>query len=199
MAAYPSRFQAFTKTIRERLAVEPDGPGAWKRPAIIGGLVVTGLVALSVWLMSPNNPESVAGQEPAHYLIDNEAFNPPPSVERQQISLDGTVYTKSYLLNGICPSGSLTLGDRLHLEQYRLFTAVFGIPADASSTVAVDYAVIVDGVVRASGRVDLGQARRVTVPLENAREIVVRGTAAPAQPTDDCRTSALGIGNPGFS
>ncbi|WP_103353379.1 serine/threonine-protein kinase [Amycolatopsis sp. CA-128772] len=35
-------------------------PGAWKRPAIIGGVVVVGLVALVVWLLSPNNPEAPA-------------------------------------------------------------------------------------------------------------------------------------------
>ncbi|KDN18230.1 serine/threonine-protein kinase [Amycolatopsis rifamycinica] len=40
---------------------EDDGkPGAWKRPAIIGGIVVVGLVALVVWLLSPNNPEAPA-------------------------------------------------------------------------------------------------------------------------------------------
>ncbi|MET8852989.1 protein kinase [Amycolatopsis sp. NPDC004625] len=37
-------------------------PGAWKRPAIIGGVVVVGLVALVVWLLSPNNPEAPATQ-----------------------------------------------------------------------------------------------------------------------------------------
>ncbi|MEV7040135.1 serine/threonine-protein kinase [Amycolatopsis sp. NPDC051061] len=42
-------------------ADDDDGkPGAWKRPAIIGGVVVVGLVALAVWLLSPNNPESPA-------------------------------------------------------------------------------------------------------------------------------------------
>ncbi|MEV6627952.1 serine/threonine-protein kinase [Amycolatopsis sp. NPDC051106] len=39
---------------------DDDKPGAWKRPAIIGGIVVVGLVALAVWLLSPNNPESPA-------------------------------------------------------------------------------------------------------------------------------------------
>ncbi len=40
---------------------EDEGkPGAWKRPAIIGGIVVVGLVALVVWLLSPNNPEAPA-------------------------------------------------------------------------------------------------------------------------------------------
>ena len=39
---------------------DDDKPGAWKRPAIIGGIVVVGLVALAVWLLSPNNPEAPA-------------------------------------------------------------------------------------------------------------------------------------------
>ncbi|MBE8525880.1 protein kinase [Amycolatopsis sp. H6(2020)] len=39
---------------------DDDKPGAWKRPAIIGGIVVVGLVALVVWLLSPNNPEAPA-------------------------------------------------------------------------------------------------------------------------------------------
>ncbi|MFJ7210324.1 serine/threonine-protein kinase [Amycolatopsis sp. NPDC098790] len=39
---------------------EDEKPGAWKRPAIIGGVVVVGLVALAVWLLSPNNPEAPA-------------------------------------------------------------------------------------------------------------------------------------------
>ncbi|WP_103342488.1 serine/threonine-protein kinase [Amycolatopsis sp. CA-126428] len=45
---------------------EDDGkPGAWKRPAIIGGVVVVGLVALVVWLLSPNNPEAPAAPAPS--------------------------------------------------------------------------------------------------------------------------------------
>ncbi|MEA5362147.1 protein kinase [Amycolatopsis sp., V23-08] len=39
---------------------DDEKPGAWKRPAIIGGIVVIGLVALGVWLLSPNNPENPA-------------------------------------------------------------------------------------------------------------------------------------------
>ena len=39
---------------------DDDKPGAWKRQAIIGGIVVVGLVALVVWLLSPNNPEAPA-------------------------------------------------------------------------------------------------------------------------------------------
>jgi tRNA A-37 threonylcarbamoyl transferase component Bud32 len=41
-------------------ADEDEKPGAWKRPAIIGGIVVIGLVALGVWLLSPNNPDNPA-------------------------------------------------------------------------------------------------------------------------------------------
>jgi tRNA A-37 threonylcarbamoyl transferase component Bud32 len=37
---------------------DDEKPGAWKRPAIIGGIVVIGLVALGVWLLSPNNPQT---------------------------------------------------------------------------------------------------------------------------------------------
>lgn len=39
---------------------DDEKPGAWKRPAIIGGVVVVGLVALAVWLLSPNNPQAPA-------------------------------------------------------------------------------------------------------------------------------------------
>ncbi|MEU0794600.1 serine/threonine-protein kinase [Amycolatopsis sp. NPDC005961] len=39
---------------------DDEKPGAWKRPAIIGGIVVVGLVAMAVWLLSPNNPETPA-------------------------------------------------------------------------------------------------------------------------------------------
>ncbi|WIX79898.1 serine/threonine-protein kinase [Amycolatopsis carbonis] len=44
---------------------DEDGkPGAWKKPAIIGAIVVVGLVALGVWLLSSNNPPD-ASQQPA--------------------------------------------------------------------------------------------------------------------------------------
>lgn len=75
--AYLAWFGRRTKSIRPRIQVDPGQPGAWVRPAIIGGVVVVGLVALSVWLLSPNNPESIAGQEPDYYLIDNVAFHSP--------------------------------------------------------------------------------------------------------------------------
>jgi serine/threonine protein kinase len=39
----------------DRLPPE-DKPGAWKRPAIIGGIVVVALIAMGVWLFTPNNP-----------------------------------------------------------------------------------------------------------------------------------------------
>ncbi|WP_033295210.1 serine/threonine-protein kinase [Amycolatopsis jejuensis] len=35
---------------------DEEKPGAWKKPAIIGGVVVAGLVALGVWLLTPGNP-----------------------------------------------------------------------------------------------------------------------------------------------
>ncbi|MGW4483779.1 serine/threonine-protein kinase [Amycolatopsis sp. NPDC004368] len=43
---------------------EDEKPGAWKKPAIIGAIVVAGLVALGVWLLSSNNPPD-ASQQPA--------------------------------------------------------------------------------------------------------------------------------------
>ncbi|MEV4600228.1 serine/threonine-protein kinase [Amycolatopsis sp. NPDC049253] len=43
---------------------EDEKPGAWKKPAIIGAIVVVGLVALGVWLLSSNNPPD-ASQQPA--------------------------------------------------------------------------------------------------------------------------------------
>ncbi|RSD22156.1 serine/threonine-protein kinase [Amycolatopsis eburnea] len=45
---------------QQRPEDDDEKPGAWKRPAIIGGVVVVGLVALVVWLLSPNNPEAPA-------------------------------------------------------------------------------------------------------------------------------------------
>lgn len=199
LGAYFARFGRLTRAIRQQIQVDPENPGAWVRPAIIGGVVMVGLVALSVWLLSPNNPESIAGQEPDHYLIDNVAFTPPPAAVRQQIHLGGRSYPKSYILNLGCKAGSLTIGAPLHIEQYRMFTAVFGVPDNAASKSPLEYAVIVDGVTRASGRVSLGQAQRVTVPLDNAREILVRSSSSAVPPSENCDAAALGVGNPGFS
>ncbi|GAA3538782.1 serine/threonine-protein kinase [Amycolatopsis ultiminotia] len=39
-------------------------PGAWKKPALIGGIVAVALVGLGVWLLAPNNPPD-ASQPPA--------------------------------------------------------------------------------------------------------------------------------------
>ncbi|HWD06665.1 MAG TPA: serine/threonine-protein kinase [Amycolatopsis sp.] len=43
---------------------DDERPGAWKKPALIGGIVVVGLVALGVWLLTPGNPPD-ASQQPA--------------------------------------------------------------------------------------------------------------------------------------
>ncbi|WP_410616259.1 protein kinase domain-containing protein [Amycolatopsis sp. lyj-109] len=74
--------------VRSRPQVSPvdeddDGkPGAWKRPAIIGGIVVVGLVALVVWLLSPNNPEApaspVSTPKPSPVATSE---TPPPTTE----------------------------------------------------------------------------------------------------------------------
>ncbi|WP_020662698.1 serine/threonine-protein kinase [Amycolatopsis benzoatilytica] len=52
---------------RAQTAPEDDDekPGAWKKPAIIGGIVVAGLVALGVWLLTPGNPPDASQQGPA--------------------------------------------------------------------------------------------------------------------------------------
>jgi hypothetical protein len=110
---------------------------------------------------------------------------------RQQIRLGGRLYPKSYILDVGCKSGSLTIGAPLHIEQYRMFTAVFGVPDNADNKSPLDYAVIVDGVTRASGRVGLGQAKRVTVPLDNAQEILVRSSSSAVLPSESCDASAV--------
>ncbi|MFD2466717.1 serine/threonine-protein kinase [Amycolatopsis silviterrae] len=43
---------------------EPEKPGAWKKPALIGGVVVIGLVALGVWLLTPGNPPDASQPAP---------------------------------------------------------------------------------------------------------------------------------------
>ncbi|WP_158881105.1 serine/threonine-protein kinase [Amycolatopsis anabasis] len=43
---------------RQRSAEEPDEedrPGRWKKPALIGGLVLVAMVAMGIWLFSPKN------------------------------------------------------------------------------------------------------------------------------------------------
>jgi tRNA A-37 threonylcarbamoyl transferase component Bud32 len=42
---------------------DEERPGAWKKPAIIGGVVVVALVALGVWLLSPNKPPDASHQQ----------------------------------------------------------------------------------------------------------------------------------------
>ncbi|MEV7091599.1 protein kinase [Amycolatopsis sp. NPDC051045] len=65
---------------------DDEKPGSWKRPAIIGGIVVVGLVALVVWLLSPNNPSApaapVSSTKPAP-VATSESF---PSTTEEPIS-----------------------------------------------------------------------------------------------------------------
>ncbi|MGH8921943.1 MAG: protein kinase domain-containing protein, partial [Actinomycetes bacterium] len=42
---------------------DEERPGAWKKPAIIGGVVVVALVALGVWLLTPGNPPDASHQQ----------------------------------------------------------------------------------------------------------------------------------------
>ncbi|WP_181775974.1 serine/threonine-protein kinase [Amycolatopsis pittospori] len=51
---------------------DDEKPGAWKKPAIIGGVVVVALAALGIWLFSPNNPETPA-------QVGNSSTKPTPS------------------------------------------------------------------------------------------------------------------------
>ncbi|MFF0146748.1 serine/threonine protein kinase [Amycolatopsis sulphurea] len=41
---------------------DEERSGAWKKPALIGGVVVVALVGLGVWLLSPNNPPDASNQ-----------------------------------------------------------------------------------------------------------------------------------------
>ncbi|WET80374.1 protein kinase [Amycolatopsis sp. QT-25] len=50
---------------------DDEKPGAWKKPAIIGGAVLVALAALGFWLLSPNNPETPA-------QVGNSSTKPPP-------------------------------------------------------------------------------------------------------------------------
>jgi serine/threonine protein kinase len=66
---------------------EDDGkPGAWKRPAIIGGIVVVGLVALVVWLLSPNNPEAPAAPISSSKPTPTATSETPPSTTEEEVS-----------------------------------------------------------------------------------------------------------------
>ncbi|MEV5714177.1 protein kinase [Amycolatopsis mediterranei] len=66
---------------------EDEGkPGAWKRPAIIGGIVVVGLVALVVWLLSPNNPEAPAAPVPSSKPSPVATSSSAPSTTEDPIS-----------------------------------------------------------------------------------------------------------------
>ncbi|WP_409489715.1 serine/threonine-protein kinase [Amycolatopsis sp. cmx-11-12] len=64
----PPPTRAQTSPVNE----DDEKPGAWKKPAIIGGVVVVALAALGFWLLSPNNPETPA-------QVGNSSTKPLPS------------------------------------------------------------------------------------------------------------------------
>lgn len=51
---------------------DDEKPGAWKKPALIGGVVVAALAALGIWLLGSNNPETPA-------QVGNSSPKPSPS------------------------------------------------------------------------------------------------------------------------
>lgn len=60
-------------------------PGAWKRPAIIGGVVVVALAALGIWLLSPNNPPTPVSSVPS-----SKSATPTPTSESLPESTDSS-------------------------------------------------------------------------------------------------------------
>ena len=71
---------------------DEERPGAWKKPAIIGGVVVVALVALGVWLLTPNNPPDASHQQAppqssAAVVPTSDAF---PSTSEATTSSDQT-------------------------------------------------------------------------------------------------------------
>ncbi|WP_410639535.1 protein kinase domain-containing protein [Amycolatopsis sp. lyj-346] len=65
---------------------DDEKPGAWKRPAIIGGIVVVGLVALVVWLLSPNNPEAPAAPVSSTKPSPVATSETPPTTSEEPVS-----------------------------------------------------------------------------------------------------------------
>jgi serine/threonine protein kinase len=72
---------------------DDEKPGAWKRPAIIGGIVVAGLVALGIWLLTPNNPPNPAAPPPSTSSAPaptSDSFPSTTDVPTSTISLDSS-------------------------------------------------------------------------------------------------------------
>jgi hypothetical protein len=62
---------------------EDEKPGAWKKPAIIGGIVVLAVIAVGVWVFSPRTAES----------SNNKPFVPPPPSSLSAVSVTSTPLT----------------------------------------------------------------------------------------------------------
>jgi hypothetical protein len=62
---------------------EDEKPGAWKKPAIIGGIVVLAVIAVGVWVFSPRTIES----------SNNKPFVTPPPSSLSAVSVTSTPLT----------------------------------------------------------------------------------------------------------
>jgi hypothetical protein len=62
---------------------EDEKPGAWKKPAIIGGIVVLAVIAVGVWVFSPRTIES----------SNNKPFVTPPASSLSAVSVTSTPLT----------------------------------------------------------------------------------------------------------
>ncbi|MDT8909639.1 protein kinase domain-containing protein [Amycolatopsis sp. PS_44_ISF1] len=69
-----------------------ERPGAWKKPALIGGIVAVGLVALGIWLLSSNNPPDASRQPapPASSSAVVPTTDAPPSTSEATTGSDQT-------------------------------------------------------------------------------------------------------------
>lgn len=199
--SFSARLQAAREAVASPAQDSDLRLGAWKRPALIGGIVVVGLCALAVWQLSPNNPESSATERPSVYLADVAVASPPANVATQgPATLGGKLYTKSYILSVPCMDRMFELDTLTHIDQYHEFIAVVGVPDDTYLDRTVRYDVEVDGVVRASGQASSSSGpTTVRIPLSSAKTINIRASTLNSTPPTSCSDSLLGIGNPGFS